>query len=724
MRAKIFLFYCFIFLFLHPLCNFANSEYREINTSVGKVIVGLDKDSALERFGEPQQAAEDIWYYSSPEKFFILFPAHSPFNIYLYPRQLNAYADTPLELKAFGYFSDLKVKDITKEVQLIISEPESFLLQKAGVIIPKKAGEYQVLAKYNNIFSNPAYLKIEEPREKEKEAEKYTEKLISINILPYKPVVIHQSQWGFTALGVFLDPAGTYSVRDITKEATWYIKQDKQVTENKGNTIFFPSSGKATVFCRYRGVESFSQEVTVREPFIPEETLKHITLLPEFMSVANGKNISLSAFGTYHNNRVEDITNKVKWEAADNDMLSSQGQGEFLTKSAGVTEVTAELNGLESLAAKITVTDKAKSASLIPQEEKKIYTPGLSTDIRNEVGKLKGGLAKEEKKLSLIKIIPDTLQIPAGETGQVTAQGIYSDNSQEDLTKLGDWSSSDDKIAMVSGGKIDTLSPGEAKVYIKFKGINSLPALVRVTGPELVSIILSPQNLQMSMRAKLALKAEGYFSDSSRKDITHMVDWKVTDARIIKIQKGKIFPLKFGEAGVYAEYSGIRSLPANIRVIFTVDWLIYMIIKWTLFLVLAISAVFIILYALTEKKKNDLRNSLDKNPSEFILSLYENTKKILAIFNLSYKDNLTPLSYAELVQKNYSIEDDIFLRFTAKFEEATYSKHVLTTRDAALALNDYNDFLKILISRYGKLSLFLKYCLTLLQQSPLFIPSP
>lgn len=714
-----------MWLFLYPVYNYANSEYREINISVGKVIVGLGREEAVERFGVPAQATEDLWYYSGPNTFFVLFSPHSLLNIYLYPQRYNTPVGIPLELKAFGYFSDMKIKDITSEAQLLISEPEDFILEKPGIVIPKKPGEYQVLAKYKGIFSNPAYLIIKEPQGKE--IEKYAERLISINILPFKPVVPYKSQLGFVALGTFLGSSGTYFIRDISNQANWYIKKDEEVIENRDNTIIFTSTGKAVVFCRYRELESFPQEIYVQDkPFILNETLKHITLLPEFMLVTSGKNINLRAFGTYHSNRVEDITNKAKWEIGDKDTLTLEGNGEFLTKAIGITEVTAVLDDLKSLATKIIVTDKTKSAFLTPIEpqEKKIHPETLVKDIRSEVEKLKQGFTTGEKKLNLIKIIPDFLEVAVGETIQVTALGIYSDNSQEDLTHLGDWLSSNDKIAMVSGGKIDTFSTGEVKIYLKFKGINSLPAKVLVEGPKLISIILSPQKLQMSMKDKLVLSAEGYFSDSSRKDITSLVTWKLTNPRIIKIEKGKIFPLKFGETKVYAEYLGIKSLPANIRIMFTVDWLIYMIIKGVFFLFLGMVGMFIVLYVFTEKKKNNLRNSLDKNPAEFIVNLYENTKKILAIFNLSYKESLPPLSYAEIVQKNYSIENNLFLRFTAKFEEARYSHHTLSSRDASLALNDYNYFLKILFSRYNKFSLFLKYCLTLLHRRPLFISTP
>jgi len=390
MKAKIFIFCCFMFLFLRPVCNYANSEYREINTSVGKVIVGLGREDALEKFGVPASAAEDLWYYSAtPEKFFVLFSGQSLLNIYLYPRHSHTSVGTPLEFKTFGYFSDMKIKDITSEAQLLISEPEDFILKKPGIIIPKKPGEYQVLAKYKNNFSSPAHLIIKEPQGKE--IEKYAERLISINILPFKPIVPYKSQLGFVALGTFLDSSGTYFIRDISNQANWYIKKNEEVIANRDNTIIFTSTGKAVVFCRYRKLESFPQEIYVQDkPFILNETLKHITLLPEFMLVSFGKNINLRAFGTYHTNRVEDISTKVKWEIGDKDLLvleRTAGAGVFLTGPVGITEVTAVLGDIKSLAAKIFITSKgAKNVFLAPEEEKKINPRDLTKDIKKDLG--------------------------------------------------------------------------------------------------------------------------------------------------------------------------------------------------------------------------------------------------------------------------------------------------------------------------------------------------
>ena len=60
MKTKIIIFcflsvlsFCFFF-------NYAAAGYEEVNTSLGKVITGLNKEEALEKFGPPASAAKDI----------------------------------------------------------------------------------------------------------------------------------------------------------------------------------------------------------------------------------------------------------------------------------------------------------------------------------------------------------------------------------------------------------------------------------------------------------------------------------------------------------------------------------------------------------------------------------------------------------------------------------------------------------------------------------------
>lgn len=317
-----------------------------------------------------------------------------------------------------------------------------------------------------------------------------------------------------------------------------------------------------------------------------------------------------------------------------------------------------------------------------------------------------------------IKINPDYVRIPLGEKEQVSAQGVYADNSQINLTFYGEWISQNEKVAKVSKGKIDSRSQGETEIYLKFKGINSLPGKVIVEEPKLVSIKFFPQKTKVTKKEVLDLKAQGYFSDASAKDVTPLVSWKVNNPRIINIEGSKVVPLRTGRAQIYAEYLGVKSPPIDIKVTFTLWQLASFALIIIYFLILGIC---VILYFIKENEKNKLKLLLDKDPRKFIISLYENMKKIMSIFGLAYQEFVPPLSYAELVENRYSIKGNQFLKFTVKFEEAKYSQHILHFHNAFLFLSEYNNFLKILISRYKKPALILKYCLLLLHGKPLFI---
>lgn len=715
---KIKIFFCFFLLIYWSIifCQYAHSAIKETYTSLGKVIVGLDTEEALDRFGLPASVSNDLWYYSSPEKFFVYLP--NVISIHLYPKFCNATVGTPLELKAFKYLSNFQTQDITQEAEFSINEPQDFVIAGPGVIIPKKKGEYQILAKFKNVSSNPIYVTVKESSKESKEM------LISIDILPYKPRVSPGGRINFVALGTFFDYP-KYYVRDISEQAMWFIQKDEKTFSADSNEIIFYSPATYKVFCKYKDLESFPQEVRAENLSLPvKRNLKHITLLPELITSQIKNTVTLEAFGSYQDNYIEDLTPKVNWRVKDNNILEIEGMGNFMAKSTGATEVTAELDTIESLSSKIIIADKGgpwiEVSGLPLVKETQESSNDLMEEIKTEFQKSSEDIIREGKRLRIIEIVPEYLTISVGEKADLVAKGVYSDNSEEDLTLLGKWISSDEKVANVYKGKLSALSVGDTNVYMEFQGVKSIPSLVKVNPPRLISIILTPPEAKITMKEELQLKAEGYFSDNSRKDITSLTAWSIAGHRIIKIDKGKVKPLRFGKTSVSAEYSGIKSLPASIKVIITMEWVILMILRAVLFLSIVIAVAFLVLYILTVKEKRRLL-SLYQNPKIFVIDLYENLKKILAIFGLKYELSVAPLTYAESVENKLSIGNNIFLRFTGKFEEAKYSHHILQENDSYLVLNDYSNFLKTLFSKYNSSSIFLRRILSLIYRIPLII---
>lgn len=722
MKSKIFNFV--FLLILSPFCSPISYGYQTLNSSIGKVIVDIDQEEALEKFGVPIAAYEDIWHYSAEEEFFVYFA--SPLSLHIYPVLCELPMFVPLEFRVFASFPNLEIKDVTSESEFLFSDYSGFITDKEGAIITKKPGDYVILAKYKGIFSNPCYLRVKEGKITKVKEE---ERLLAIDVLPYKPEIARTDTLEFVALGTFLNQEkNKYSVREISYGAHWFFGKDENFIRAEGRLINFHQVGKFNVFCKYNNLESYHQECEVKDASISfKQGIKHITLLPEFMSVYSGENITLKAYGTYYNNKVEDITDKVLWDINKKELLQGLGGGVFLTRSRGIVSVFARLGEVKSLPVKIVISitdEKQRDVAIMPPDFYKnkieeIKRKDVIRQMRNDAYRLSDVFLKKDRTLSIIKIIPDYLKVNLGMEGKISALGIYSDNSQEDLTLLGEWHSSDIRIATVSGGKVSTFSTGQINANLSFHGVTSPQATVVVEPAKLVSIILNPHHSKISIKDNLTLRAEGYYTDSSLKEITHLVNWEITPSGLIKIEKGMVKPLWFGLTKVRAEYEGIKSLPVNIKVILTFEWLMGVLLKIILFMFLGIIVIFMTFYLLTISARNKLLAYFHKDPRWFIVNLYDNLKIILVVFGLGNKERLPPLSYARMVENIKSIEDNCLLRLTVKFEEAKYSHHILQGTDALVALDTYNEFLQTLFSRYNKLYLLYKYCLTLIHRIPL-----
>jgi len=700
------------------------AQYREINTSQGKVIVGLDMEKALRMFGPPVSKGANLWHYSGPPEFFVSF-SKIP-SVLLYPDSSRAIVDTPLELKAFLSLPDSGIQDITGEMELVFDQPGIIQLASPGVIMPKRVGKFSILAQYKGISSNPVYMEVSEPAKGDQATE---EKLLSIDILPYRPAVTPDGRIDFVALGTFFDgEINKYSVRDLSKEVAWFIRQQARGNweSQKESVIFFADKGQTEVLARYKTIGSFIQRVVVNDKIsFGTKRLKHILVLPEVMVQQPKANITLRAFGTYYDNSVRELTQEVEWSISDPGIVRQDTGGNFFTKSIGVTEITANDDGLESLPVKVVVVGKSShflnaAAILSPEREDKL--PDLNTlkEIKDNVEKLKKEFSVKKKELKGIKVTPKLLDIGLGEEGKLSAAGIYNDGSSSDLTILGSWGTLDKGVATASAGNVVSAAVGQTSAYVEFKGIRSEYATVIVGGPKLVSISLTPLNLRIPRDGKANLRVQGNYFDRSQRDLTELASWGIEGRVSVKIENGVVYPLKFGRSQAYAEYSKIKSNPASIDVVITLGWIFRLAVKVIFVLLLTVFLAGIILYLLAENKKNQLLLLKDK-PREFILGLYENAVRLLAIFGLRYDIYTLPLPYAELAGQKFLAKDNTFLNFSKKFEEAKYSQHILQDNDVASALDDYNKFFMKVCKDQSRIRSFYRYCLALAHCRPIFI---
>jgi hypothetical protein len=141
-----------------------------------------------------------------------------------------------------------------------------------------------------------------------------------------------------------------------------------------------------------------------------------------------------------------------------------------------------------------------------------------------------------------------------------------------------------------------------------------------------------------------------------------------------------------------------------------------------LFLIFLILILLLNLYFAIERKKKLLLEALKSDPRKFLLAIFENANKILAVFNFRQDGVLPPLELAYSVQKKYSIGNNLFSRLAVSYEEAKYSKHALGRDFCIQALDDYNNFLSELFLRHGKTTFFISYLKALFMMLPFSLP--
>ncbi len=721
---------CLIFLLaanilLSASAGLAETKYRELLTSKGKVILGLDRMKAYQTFGPPASRGEGLWYYNSPSEFFVSF-SDKP-SILLFPAAVEGFVGIPLEFKVFLILPDAEIREITQEVQLAFDQPSCAKIASPGVIMPKKTGQYSALAIYNELLSNPLALEIKQAEGTEQQGK---EKLVGIDLLPYRPTATPEGLIDFLALGTFFDvDLNRYSVRDISQKAVWLMRLRPRLTwdQQEANRIYFFERGKeAEVAAEYEEVRSYIQRVQLKDQPDPNGSrLKHILVLPEVMVVMLDNSLGMRAFGTYYNNNIEELTPSVQWRVSNQKILESHKNGYFFAREEGVTEVTASKDGVESLPVKVIVTNKSSPGGVSSSfgSRQSDDPDSLLMGIQENVNKLKKDFLVDKKELKTILVTPKLIEIGLGEESKLFATGIYDDGSSSDVTVLGEWHTLNPAIAKVSAGNVSTVSVGQTNAFVEFKGVRSEYARINVGGPRLVELVLTPENLKISRDGKAKLKVVGNYYDKSQRNLTELVTWSTLGAKpCVKVDKGEVRALKFGQSEVVAEYSFLKSNPSHIKVILTLGWLLWLLAKILLILLLILLSVFTGLYLAVDNQRRRLR-ALQYDPRRMIIELYENATRLVTIFGLRYDAYTFPLFYAALARKKFALENNVFLNFCVKYEEAKYSKHILGHRDLASVLNDYNNFFEKLCKDQRRSVTLYRHCLALLHRRPIFILS-
>ena len=333
------------------------------------------------------------------------------------------------QYKAVGDFSGAFTRDITGEVAWTIADNSVASVSNQsgseGLVTALKPGETSIEASYGDVTESAPVIVT-------------SAFLTAIGITPEDAELQVDISSQYEAAGTFSDD----SSQDITSLVTWESSDPEVATINSAGLVSTVASGITTLSGTWQGIEGSTQLL------VTGAVLNTITIDPEETAIARGTTVQFRAEGTYSDDTTLDITDIVEWESSAAKIGVIDSTGLATGVSAGETEITASY------------TKDSETVSAM-----------AALTVTNAV-------------LLAISVTPANSTISAGSNKQFTATGRFTDDSEQDITGLASWSSSNPGVGTISN------SSGSRGLFISTNpGITTIRAIYGDIGDETRLII-------------------------------------------------------------------------------------------------------------------------------------------------------------------------------------------------------------------------------------------
>ncbi len=315
--------------------------------------------------------------------------------------------------------------------------------------------------------------------------------LVSLAVTPVAPSIAKGTSQQFVAMGMFTDG----SVQDVTAAATWSSSDPAVATiSNSAGSNGLAQSlaeGATTIAAVY-------QDRTASTPLtVTAAVLSRIDVTPPSPSVPRGRTQQFTATAVFTDSSTQDLTTSVVWSSSDSNIANISNavgsQGLAATNNIGVATIGAAFSGITGTTA-LTVIDATLSAIQIT------VTPPAAAPT-----------------------------LPRGFQRQFTATGLFSDNSNRDITADVIWTSTNTARATISNqsgsqGLATGVTAGATTITASRGSVVGSVGLT-VSNATLRAINVQPANQAIALGLTQAFSATGRFSDSTTLDLTAQVTW-------------------------------------------------------------------------------------------------------------------------------------------------------------------------------------------------------
>ena len=370
-------------------------------------------------------------------------------------------AGASLQLVAQGNYSDGTIKDITSTATWSTSDSTVATANAAGLLTSEKSGSVIATAAQGSVAGTMT---------------------VTVNGAALSSISISGGSSLAAGLSEQLTAQGTYSdssTQTITSQVTWQSSDLTVATVSSSGMLKSLKAGSVTVSATMNSVTG-TANVTVTSA-----VLTSISVGTPSPSLASGGTEQLTAMGVYSDSSTQSLTTQVAWSSSDSTVAAVNSVGLLTAFKVGSVTVTASMGGVSGT----------------------------------------GNVAVNAPSLASITITPVAFTIASGQSKQLSALGVYSDGTSQDVTSQVTWNALSSSYATVSSSGLVTGVAAGSSTITATMGSKSGSAVATVTSALLTSIVVTPATASIATGQTQAFTASGIFSDGSTTDITNSVTW-------------------------------------------------------------------------------------------------------------------------------------------------------------------------------------------------------
>jgi uncharacterized protein YjdB len=334
--------------------------------------------------------------------------------------------------------------------------------------------------------------------------------LVSIDITPGDAVLPLGTLQQFTATGTFSDA----SLQDITASVTWASSNNNVMSIARGGLGTARALGSLTISATSGSVTGGTTAN------VQSAALSFIKIRPTNKTIAQFTSQQFQAIGTYTDGSTHNLTGKVSWISSNTPVAKIVNKGLAKALSPGTTTITVTLGSISASTTLEVTNATIASISITPS----------------------GRTIAPDTKLSFV------------------ANGLFSDNTHQVITRDSTWTSDNHAVATFGAGSTATaVAQGTANISASFTAATG-SAPLHVSAATLSSISVTPGTALLAPATFANCVATGTFSDGSTQVITSLVTWTSSAPNVASVSSvGKVTAASGGTATITAQFGSLSA---------------------------------------------------------------------------------------------------------------------------------------------------------------------